>query len=128
MWFTLSNARAALCTASVDKKLADLNKFKPNGSFWSHQIVQKIITNILGLQFKRAYDVIAPYRNFCLTKEDKQYSLSATQFGCRMPSNNVWRSILYKRNEDTKFVSCQFSIFKVFEAEVQISEKYIIYQ
>ena len=75
MWFTLSNARAALCTASVDKKkLADLDKLKPNGSFRSHQIVQKIITNILGLELKRAYDVIGPYRNFCLTKENKQYS------------------------------------------------------
>ena len=49
-------------------------KFKPNGSFRSHQIVQKIITNILGLEFKRAYDVIGPYRNFFLTKENKQYS------------------------------------------------------
>ena len=127
MWFTLSNARAALCTASVDKKLADLNKFKANGSFRSHQIVQKIITNMLGLEFKRAYDVIAPYRNFCLTKENKQYSLSATQFGCRMPSNNVWRSILYKRNEDTKFVSCHL-YSKFFEAQVQIFDESIIYQ
>ena len=44
MWCTLSNARAALCTALVDKELR--RSKQANGSFRSHQILQKKMTDI----------------------------------------------------------------------------------